>query len=241
MSEEKSGKHMPRWGMVIDLEKCVACQACVTACMTENNVPIATDKIEDENRAIRWLDFIIYEDHTEFPRQEVRLLPRPCYNCWKAPCIKACPVRATYRDKQGLIAQIYARCIGCRLCTLYCPYTLRYFNWYRPEHPMPELLNPNVSIRPKGVVERCTFCHHRLQLAREKVRLEGKTVDELAPEGAFVPACVQACPADALMFGDLDDPTTAVYKLSKSKRAFVLLQDLGAEPKGIYLDERGPL
>jgi molybdopterin-containing oxidoreductase family iron-sulfur binding subunit len=227
--------------MVIDLSKCVACQACVTACTTENNVPIPTDKIEDENRSMRWLDMLIYEGHTEFPRQEIRLIPRPCYNCWEAPCIKACPVRATYKDQQGMIAQVYGRCIGCRLCTLYCPYTLRYFNWYRPEHPMREFLNPDVAVRPKGVVERCTFCSHRLIKAREKVRLEGRPVEDLAPEGEFVPACVQACPADALKFGDLDDKSTEVYKLSKSKRAFVLLEDIGAEPKGIYLDERGPL
>jgi len=101
---------------------------------------------------------------------------------------------------------------------------------------MPELLNPNVSVRPKGVVERCTFCYHRLQIARNKVRVEGREISELKPEGEFVPACVQACPADALKFGDLDDPSTDVYKLSKSKRAFVLQQELGAEPKGIYLD-----
>ncbi len=225
---------MVRWGMVLDLKKCVACQACVVACMSENNVPISTQKQEEKGRSIRWLDFLIAESHGEFPRHEIKLVPRPCFNCWKAPCIKACPVRATYRDEEGMIGQIYARCIGCRLCTLFCPYTLRYFNWSKPVHPMPELLNPNVAVRPKGVVERCTFCNHRLQLAREKASLEGRKV---ASEGEFVPACVQSCPADALFFGDLDDPNAKVYKLSKSRRAFILLEDLGAEPKGIYLDQ----
>ncbi len=224
---------MVRWTMVIDLAKCVACQACVVACMTENNVPISTQEQEAKGRSIRWLDMIVGAKG-EYPHPEFEVLPRPCYNCWESPCIKACPVRATYRDKQGLVAQIYARCIGCRLCTLYCPYTARYFTWERPEHPMPEMLNPNVAVRPKGVVERCTFCNHRLQLAREKAALEGR---EVASEGEFVPACVQACPTKALYFGDLDDPNTTVAKLSKSRRAFLLLEELGAEPDGIYLKE----
>ncbi len=226
---------MPRWGMVIDLGKCVGCQACVVACMSENNVPISTQKNEEKGRSIRWLDIII-EAEGEYPHPEFKLLPRPCYNCWKPPCIKACPVRATYRDKEGMVGQIYARCIGCRLCTLFCPYTLRYFNWGKPAHPMPELLNPDVAVRPKGVVERCTFCNHRLQMARDEARLEGR---ELRSEGDFVPACVQACPANALYFGDLDDPKTAVAKLSKSKRAFTLEKDLGTEPKGIYIGAKG--
>ncbi len=225
---------MVRWAMVIDLAKCVACQACVAACMSENNVPISNQKNEAMGRSIRWLDMII-EAKGEYPYPEFKLLPRPCYQCWKAPCIKACPVRATYRDTQGIVGQIYPRCIGCRMCTIYCPYTLRYFNWERPKHPMPELLNPNVAVRAKGIVERCTFCNHRLQLAREKASLEGRKV---ASEGEYVPACVQACPANALYFGDIDDPNTAVAKLSKTKRAFVLLEDLGAEPKGIYLSEK---
>ncbi|MFQ5816131.1 MAG: 4Fe-4S dicluster domain-containing protein [Candidatus Hydrothermarchaeaceae archaeon] len=226
---------MVRWGMVIDLDKCVACQACVVACMTENNVPISTREREAEWRSIRWLEMLTHAEE-EHPKPKINLIPRPCFQCWNPPCVRVCPVRATYRDTQGLVAQIYARCIGCRMCTVACPYASRYFNWEKPKWPdeMKPMLNPNVAVRPKGVVERCTFCHQRLQLARKQARLEDR---ELRPEGDYVPACVEACPAKAMYFGDIDDPTTTVHKLSRSRRAFVIFEELGTEPKVFYLAE----
>ncbi|MEE9594809.1 MAG: 4Fe-4S dicluster domain-containing protein [Candidatus Hydrothermarchaeales archaeon] len=227
---------MPRWAMVIDLSKCVACQACSVACMTENNVPISSQDNEAKGRSIRWLEMLVNAHEEEYPDPKIRLMPRPCFQCWNPPCVRVCPVRATYKDQQGLVGQIYARCIGCRMCTVACPYAVRYFNWKKAEWPdeMEPMLSPNVAIRPKGVVERCTFCHHRLQAAREQARIEGR---ELKPEGDYVPACVQSCPSNAMYFGDLNDPSTAVHKLSKSRRAFVVFEELGTQPGVIYLIE----
>lgn len=223
--------------MVIDLDRCVGCQAGMLACQAENNVPPSDSTDWMNGRSIRWMEMLTRIEGEEPENAEVKLIPRPCMHCDDAPCTKVCPVRATYIDDEGIVAQIYRRCIGCRMCTVACPYQARYFNWKRPEWPdeMEEMLNPDVAVRPKGVVERCTFCHHRLQEARTKARAEGR---EVAPEGEYVPACVEACPADAMHFGDLDDPSTKVHKLSHSDRAFRLHGELGTEPKVIYLEER---
>ncbi len=233
-TEHETAEHIPRWGMVVDLGKCVACQACVVACIQENNVEISNQKMESQGRSIRWLDMLTHTKEEHHPNTKIQLIPRPCFHCWTAPCVRVCPVRATYRDTQGIVGQIYGRCIGCRMCTVACPYFVRYFTWSRPDHKMENMLNPNVSIRPKGVVERCTFCHHRLIAAREKARLERR---ELRSEGDYIPACVQACPAKAMFFGDLHDENTAVHKLKKLRRAFVIFEELQTEPKVIYLAE----
>lgn len=131
--------------------------------------------------------------------------------------------------------QTFARCIGCRYCTNACPYTRRAFNWYRPEFPgeLEQALNPDVSVRPKGVVEKCTLCHHRLIGAREQARKEGRRL----AEGDYLPACVEICPAGAMYFGDLDDSSSTVAELARSPRAFRYLEELGTEPKVIYLAE----
>ena len=141
----------------------------------------------------------------------------------------------TAPDKEGLVAQVYPRCIGCRYCTTACPYTVRQFNWQKPEwpEPMAEGLNPDVSVRPRGVVEKCSFCHHRLQRAKDKAAAEGRPLRE----GDYVPACVETCPAGAMVFGDLDDPRSAAVRLSESPRAFRLLEELGTRPKVIYLSK----
>jgi Fe-S-cluster-containing dehydrogenase component len=226
---------MARWGMVIDLDRCTACQACVVSCQAENNVP-PTDQVASQmGRAQAWLELTLFVEG-EYPRVKMRMLPRPCMHCDKPPCVAVCPVRATYKSAEGIIGQIYGRCIGCRYCTTACPYTVRYFNWYPPEwpDPMQKGQNPDVSIRPKGVVEKCTFCHHRLIKARDQARFENRALraDE------YVPACVEACPAGAMMFGDLDDPASTVSQLASGRRAFRLLDDLGTEPKVIYLQEQ---
>lgn len=224
----------PRWGMTIDLDRCTACQACVTACQVENNVPPPTAELAAAGRSIRWMDLVPHVEG-EYPRVKARLLPRPCMHCDNPPCIKVCPVGATTKGEDGIVAQVYARCIGCRYCTTACPYTLRYFNWSEPSWPgdLGLALNPDVSVRPKGVVEKCTFCHHRLQKARDRARAEGR---ELEP-GEYVPACAEACPTRAITFGDLDDPNAEVARQARSPRAFRLLEDLGTEPKVFYLRE----
>lgn len=225
---------MAKWGMVIDLDKCTGCQACVVACKTENNIPSAPPGEVAKGREIQWME-VMTEIEGEYPRVKVRYVPRPCFHCQEPPCIKVCPVRATYLNPDGLVGQIYGRCIGCRYCTNACPYTVRYFNWYAPKWPdeYKNFLNKDVAVRPKGVVEKCTFCHHRLQKAREKVKVEGR---ELAPED-YIPACVQSCPAKAMYFGDLDDTHSVVAELVRSPRAFRIMEELGTEPKVYYLRE----
>ncbi len=225
---------MPRWGMVIDLDRCTACRACVVGCMQENNVGFAGPEQAAMGRVIHWMEMLTVGEG-EYPNQRTHTLPRPCLQCDHPPCIKVCPVNATNRNPEGIVAQIHARCIGCRYCTAACPYTVRYFNWYEPTWPgeMAHALNDEVSVRPKGVVEKCTFCHHRLIRAREQARMENRTMQ---PE-EYQPACAEICPTRAISFGDLDDPASEVTVLSRSSRALKLLEDLGTEPKVIYLKE----
>lgn len=222
--------------MVIDLDRCTACQSCVTACQAENNCPPSKDLGQARmGRSMTWMEMTTYVEG-EYPRTKMRILPRPCMHCNEPPCVRVCPVRATYRSEEGIIGQIFGRCIGCRYCTTACPYTVRYFNWYAPVFPAPleKGHNPDVSIRPKGVVEKCTFCHHRLQNARDQAKFEGRSLRE----GEYTPACVEVCPSKAMTFGDLNDPESQVSKLSHSRRAFLLLEDLGTHPNVIYLRER---
>jgi len=222
---------MALWGMVIDLDRCTGCQACVMACKAENNVPAVGAREAGHGRIISWMQVLTEEDETR-PGEVRRFLPRPCLQCDDPPCTKVCPVYATYRNPEGIVAQIYARCIGCRFCMAACPYNAKYFNWrvYQKEGPGQ---NPDVSVRPKGVVEKCTFCHHRLQKARERALAERR---DLAP-GEYVPACAEACPARAITFGDLSDPGSEVSRLARSPRAFRLQEELGTKPKVIYLTE----
>ncbi|MEK7732433.1 MAG: 4Fe-4S dicluster domain-containing protein, partial [Planctomycetota bacterium] len=185
------------------------------------------------------------EETGEFPNVKTRYITRPCMHCENPPCVKVCPVQATYKDEEGLVRQNYARCIGCRFCTVACPYAVRYFNWYEPEweESIGEHLNPDriegdgdlegPAIRPQGVVEKCTFCIHRLRKARARAEAEGR--DFRADE--YVPACVETCTGKARFFGDLDDPNSTVSLLAKSSRAFRLLEEVGTHPKVVYLRE----
>ena len=225
---------MARWGMVIDLDRCTGCGACVIACKAENNIPFVGDTQAHKGHTISWMH-IITELRESAGQTRLRFIPRPCFHCEHPPCTKVCPVHATYLDPDGLVAQVYHRCIGCRFCMVACPYTAKYFNWRQYEQPdaMKAYLNPDVSVRQKGVVEKCTFCHHRLLRAKDRARYEGR---DLEP-GDYVPACVETCPSRAISFGDLDDPDGVVANLSRSTRAFRLLEELGTEPKVFYLEE----
>lgn len=225
---------MARWGMVIDLDKCTGCQACVAACQMENNLPLQGHREDEQGRIIQWIHLLpVFEE--ESPHPKGRLMPVPCQHCDNPPCTKVCPVNATYKNDEGIVAQVYPRCIGCRYCVNACPYTCKFFNWSQPEwpHAMGEAINPDVSTRTKGVTEKCSFCHHRLMKARETARAENRPLRE----GDYTPACVQVCPAQAMSFGDLDDPDSTVSHASESPRAFRLLEELGVQPKVIYLME----
>jgi molybdopterin-containing oxidoreductase family iron-sulfur binding subunit len=197
------------------------------ACKAENNVPAVGAREAARGRIVSWMQVLVEESE-----ERVRFLPRPCLQCDDPPCTKVCPVYATYRNPEGIVAQIYARCIGCRFCMAACPYNAKYFNWRRYQTEAPGQ-NPDVSVRPKGVVEKCTFCHHRLQKARERALAERR---DLAP-GEYVPACAEACPTRAITFGDLSDPGGEVARLARSPRAFRLGEQLGTKPKVIYLSE----
>ena len=226
---------MTRWGMVIDLDRCTACQACVVACQVENNVPPPTRQDAEAGRALSWIRLVSFADGEHGTRPGLHMTPLLCMHCEHPPCIKVCPAKATRQDHEGLVGQIYPRCIGCRYCTTACPYTVRQFNWTKPQwpEPMQNGLSPDVSVRPRGVVEKCSFCHHRLQLAKDKARAE----DRPLREGDYLPACVESCPAEAMFFGDLDDPRSIVARLTESPRAFRLLEELGTGPKVIYLSK----
>ena len=163
---------MARWGLVIDLDRCTGCQACVVACKHENNVPFSTPEQARAGRLMSWIQLVPGEIAGQ---REAAPMPMMCQHCDRPPCTDVCPTSATYLNPEGIVAQVYPRCIGCRYCANACPYAAKVFNWTAPEWPesMAAMKNPDVSVRPRGVIEKCTFCHHRLQQARERARAAG--------------------------------------------------------------------
>jgi len=227
-----------RWGMVIDIDKCTGCGVCVSACQKENNIPPGQDPA-DRMRSLNWL-FIYDLSKAPGGKPEAAFLPRPCMQCGKPSCVSVCPVIATDKNEEGgIVSQIYPRCFGCRYCMASCPYHARVFNWYDPKWT-PEakkLITPNTSCRPRGVVEKCSFCHHRFMYAKDKARVAGEDPARLA-EDAYIPACVEACPTGALHFGDLNNPEHKVSKLKHDPNAFRLLERLGTDPQVYYISTR---
>jgi molybdopterin-containing oxidoreductase family iron-sulfur binding subunit len=223
---------MTRWGMVIDTDRCTGCGACVVACHAENNIQTVGEEEAVKGRAMHWLRIERHYDGV-FPDVKVRFMPVLCQHCGAAPCEPVCPVYATYRNPEGLNAMVYSRCIGTRYCANNCPYTVRVFNWHAGAWPEPlgRQLNPDVSVRPVGVMEKCTFCVQRIQDAQNRA----KTEDREVRDGEVQPACAQSCPARTIVFGDLEDPASRVAQLARSDRAFHLLEDLGTDPSVIYL------
>ena len=222
-----------RYGMVIDLDRCVRCGNCVIACEVENNIAPQGERPEERSRPIHWMDFLLSEN-PDFDLGEGSL-PIPCMHCEDSPCTKVCPVGATYQTPEGIIAQIWDRCIGCRACMVACPYSRRYYNFSAPDWTGDRGLavNPDVAIRPLGVVEKCTFCHHRIRAAKDRALLDGEPITDAAL--AKLPACAAACPTAAIAFGDLRDGLSLVSQLARSPRAVRLLAHLGTHPKLIYL------
>jgi Fe-S-cluster-containing dehydrogenase component len=230
MNENNQPPH--RWGMAIDLDRCTGCQACVAACHAENNLPLSDPESAAKGRAVHWIRVDRYYEG-EFPDIRVKHIPVLCQQCDEAPCEPVCPVYATYKNPEGLNVQVYNRCVGTRYCANNCPYSVRFFNWFDPVWPAPLDLqhNPDVSIRMGGVMEKCTFCIQRIKRAETEAKEEKRAL----ADGDVQPACVQSCPAEAMVFGDLNDPESKVSRLAKVGRSSRLLEELGTEPKVFYL------
>jgi Fe-S-cluster-containing dehydrogenase component len=223
-----------RWGMAIDLDRCTGCEACVVACHAENNLPLSSPAEAAKGRTVHWIRVDRYYEG-EFPDVKVKFVPVLCQQCDEAPCEPVCPVYATYHNPEGLNVQVYNRCVGTFYCANNCPYTVRYFNWFAPEWPEPLQLqhNPDVAIRMGGVMEKCTFCIQRIKRSKQDAAQEGRR----PADGEVQPACVQSCPAEAMVFGDLNDPQSKVSGLAKSGRSTRLLEELGTKPKVFYLEK----
>jgi molybdopterin-containing oxidoreductase family iron-sulfur binding subunit len=220
-----------RWGMIIDLDRCIACSACVAACYAENNVAAVGKQRVLEGREMAWIRIERYLEEKENPG--VRFLPMLCQHCENAPCESVCPVYAPHHNSEGMNTQIYNRCIGTRYCSQNCPYKVRRFNFYRyaPDPPLDYQLNPDVTVRTKGVMEKCSFCVHRIKDAHQRAKVEGRKIRD----GEVVPACEQTCPTGAITFGSFLDPDSRILKLAEDKRAYQVLAELLNKPGVIYL------
>lgn len=229
----------PRWGMVIDLDRCTGCQACVVACQAENNIPINTEAVYLQHRAIEWIRVERYWDG-EYPNIKARYIPVPCMHCSQAPCEPVCPVYATYHTPEGINMQVYNRCIGTRYCAVNCHWHVRFFNFWQPKWPesLQNQLNPNVTVRSRGVMEKCTFCIQRINHAEQNARLDG---NRPLRDGEVNTACAQACPTRAIVFGDLDDPESQVAQIANTTtRGYKILAELGTDPAVLYLKKIDP-
>ncbi len=222
-----------RWGMVADLDRCTGCEACVVACRAENNVPTVGEEQAGIGRAMHWIRVERYWEG-EFPDVRLRFMPVLCQQCDAAPCEPVCPTYASHHTAEGLNAQVYNRCIGTRYCANACPYHVRFFNFFHPvwEKPLHLQLNPDVSVREGGVMEKCTFCIQRIKAGE----IQAKAQKRELRDGEIRPACVQACPSEALVFGDLNDPHSKVSLQARSPRGTKLLEDVGTKPKVTYLE-----
>jgi molybdopterin-containing oxidoreductase family iron-sulfur binding subunit len=221
------------WGMVIDLDRCIGCNACIAACNVENNVAIVGKDQVARGREMLWLRVDrYYEGDLDNPRAFFQ--PVPCMHCEKAPCEMGCPVHATVHSPEGVNQMVYNRCIGTRTCSSYCPYKVRRFNWYdyrKFDEAHRAAKNPDVTVRSRGVMEKCTYCTQRIQAAHVAADKDNRALRE----GDVVTACQQACPTTAITFGDLKDANSEVSRHRKSGRHYVLLEEVGTRPRTTYL------
>jgi len=220
-----------RWGMVVDLDRCIGCAACTAACYAENNIGVVGLEQMVKGREMTWLRVERYHDPERM--DNIIFLPMMCQHCDNAPCESVCPVYAPHHSKEGLNNQIYNRCIGTRFCSQNCPYKLRRFNWFDWKWPDPLhlQLNPNVTVRSKGVMEKCSFCVQRIKAAHNVAKNEKRMIQD----GDVVPACAQTCPTGALIFGNLMDKESRVRKRVADPRAYQAMGYLNTKPAVIYL------
>lgn len=245
-------KQRHHFGMLIDLDRCNGCGSCMVACMSENNIPFRPDET-DKLTSISWIRIYRVSNRKPFPETERCYLPMPCMQCagketGHSPCVSVCPVTATdYDENTGIVSQIASRCFGCRYCMVACPYHARSFNWWDPVWPdgMEKMLNPDVSVRMRGVVEKCSFCFHRYQSARETSHLKRRAE---IPEAEYQTACAEACPTGAIIFGDLNNRKHQITRIVQpdtrhggkpgNPSVFRLLERLNTNPSVYYTTKK---
>jgi molybdopterin-containing oxidoreductase family iron-sulfur binding subunit len=227
------------WAMVVDTDACIGCNACVVACQAENNVPVVGPEEIAQGRDMHWLRIDSYR-RPDGDTERRGFQPVPCMHCELAPCEPVCPVEASVHDHEGLNVQVYNRCIGTRFCEANCPYKVRRFNWFdyagdqayaNEGDALKAQHNPDVSVRGRGVMEKCNYCLQRISRARKTAEKEDRPI----AEGEMVTACQAACPTRAIHFGDLNRKSSDVSKLRQAPRHYTLLEELNTRPRTTYL------